>query len=201
LSDMPSTPPPQSAVKSDLAALIYTSGTTGDPKGVMHTHQSLFFVLDSINEYLGFSQDDRLFSALPLNSGYGLFQWFSSVRIGATLVLERSFTYPAQVFKHMHDEAVTSFAGVPTIFAMMLALDAKQALHFPNVRRLTNAAAALPIEFIPGIRRMFPQASLYKMYGQTDRVHPLRLSESCLGRAQTGIGRMRDTWHRIAVAR
>lgn len=168
LSNMPSTPPPQQAITLDLAALIYTSGTTGDPKGVMHSHQSLLFALDSINEYLGFTQDDRLFSALPLNFGYGLFQWLSAVRAGATLVLERSFTYPAQVFKRMHDEAVTSFASVPTVYAMMLAQDAKQPLRFPNVRLITNAAAALPAEFIPGIRRLFPQASLYKMYGQTE---------------------------------
>jgi acyl-CoA synthetase (AMP-forming)/AMP-acid ligase II len=168
LIDMPITLPPQSEVPQDLAALIYTSGTTGEPKGVMHTHQSLNFVLESINQYLVFSQDERLFSALPLNFGYGLFQWLSSVRIGATLILERSFTYPTQVFKLMNDEAITSFAGVPTIFAMMLALDAKNALNFPSVRRLTNAAAALPIEFIPGLRRIFPNAGLYKMYGQTE---------------------------------
>jgi len=168
LVNMPTTPPPQSAITLDLAALIYTSGTTGDPKGVMHTHQSLLFVLDSINEYLGFTHDDRLFSALPLNFGYGLFQWLSAVRAGATLVLERSFTYPAQVFKCMNDEAVTSFACVPTVFALMLAHDAKQPLHFPGVRILTNAAAALPVEFISGIHRLFPNARLYKMHGQTE---------------------------------
>ena len=168
LAEAPVTPPPQSAITLDLAALLYTSGTTGEPKGVMHTHQSLLFVLDSINEYLGFSQDDRLFSALPLNFGYGLSQWFSAVRAGAMLVLERSFTYPAQVFKRMHDEAVTSFASVPTIYAMMLAQDAKQPLRFPSVRLLTNAAAALPVEFIPGLQRIFPNAGLCKMYGQTE---------------------------------
>ena len=168
LIDMPITPPPQQTISLDLAALIYTSGTTGDPKGVMHTHQSLVFVLDSINEYLGFTQEDRLFSVLPLNFGYGLFQWFSAVRAGATLVLERSFTYPAQVFNRMHDESVTCFASVPTVFAMMLAHDAKQSLCFPSVRLLTNAAAALPVDFIPDILRLFPQASLYKMYGQTE---------------------------------
>lgn len=168
LANLPTTPLPQSTITLDLAALLYTSGTTGEPKGVMHTHQSLLFVLDSINEYLGFSQDDRLFSALPLNFGYGLFQWFSAVRAGAMLVLERSFTYPAQVFKRMHDEAVTIFASVPTVYAMMLAQDAKQSLRFPSVRLLTNAAAALPVEFIPGLQRLFPNAGLYKMYGQTE---------------------------------
>ncbi len=168
LAGMPCTLPPQSAITLDLAALIYTSGTTGVPKGVMHTHKSLLFALNSINEYLGFSSSDRLFSALPLNFGYGLFQWLSAVRAGATLIQERSFIYPMQVFKRMNDEAATSFASVPTVFAMMLAQDAKQPLRFPSVRILTNAAAALPAEFIPGIRRMFPQANLYKMYGQTE---------------------------------
>lgn len=176
LAVMPIAPPPTLAITLDLAALIYTSGTTGAPKGVMHSHQSLLFVLNSINEYLGFSTDDRLFSALPLNFGYGLFQWLSAVRAGATLVQERSFTYPMQAFKRMNDEAVTGFAGVPTVFAMMLALEAKQPLRFPSVRILTNAAAALPAEFIPGIRRMFPRASLYKMYGQTECIRSAYLN-------------------------
>jgi acyl-CoA synthetase (AMP-forming)/AMP-acid ligase II len=178
LANMPSTPPPQLTITKDLAALIYTSGTTAEPKGVMHSHQSLLFALDSINEYLGFTQDDRLFSALPLNFGYGLFQWLSAVRAGATLVLERSFVYPTQVFQRMHDLAVTSFATVPTVLAMMLAQDAKQALCFPSVRLITNAAAALPAEFINGIRRLFPQASLYKMYGQTECIRCAYLNPS-----------------------
>ena len=189
LVDLPATPPPQSAITLDLAALLYTSGTTGEPKGVMHTHQSLLFVLDSINEYLGFSEDDRLFSALPLNFGYGLFQWLSAVRAGATLVLERSFTYPAQVFKRMRDEAVTSFASVPTIYAMMLAQDAKQPLRFPSVRLLTNAAAALPVEFIPGLRRLFPNARLCKMYGQTECIRSAYLEPALAEAKPESVGR------------
>jgi len=189
LADLPATPPPQLAITLDLAALLYTSGTTGDPKGVMHTHQSLLFVLDSINEYLGISRDDRLFSALPLNFGYGLFQWLSALRAGATLVLERSFTYPTQAFKRMHDEAVTCFAGVPTIYAMMLAHDVKQHLRFPSVRLLTNAAAALPAEFIPGIRRLFPNAALCKMYGQTECIRSAYLEPAMAEAKPESVGR------------
>ena len=90
-------------------------------------------------------------------------------------MLERSFVYPAQVFKRMCDEAVTSFASVPTVYAMMLAQDAKQPLRFPSVRLLTNAAAALPVEFIPGLRRIFPKRQpLQDVW--SDRVYPERLS-------------------------
>lgn len=189
LADFPATPPPQSAITQDLAALLYTSGTTGEPKGVMHTHQSLLYVLESINEYLGVAPQDRLFSALPLNFGYGLFQWLSAVRAGAPLVLERAFTYPAQVFNRMRDEAVTIFASVPTIYAMMLAQDAKQPLRFPSVRLLTNAAAALPAEFIPGLRRIFPNAGLCKMYGQTECIRSAYLDPALAEAKPDSVGR------------
>lgn len=151
-----------------LAAILYTSGTTGDPKGVMHTHASLGFTRDSVVEYLGLNENDRMFCALPLSFGYGLFQLLPATAVGATVILERNFTYPAHLFPRMLSEKITTFAGVPTVFAMMLAHEAKYSLSFPSVRIVTNAAAPLPPAFVPGIRRLFPAASLVNMYGQTE---------------------------------
>ena len=168
LAQHATTPPPQTGIATDLAALLYTSGTTGEPKGVMHSHQSLLFVLDSINEYLALGPADRLLCVLPLTFGYGLFQMLSAVRAGGRLVLERSFTYPVEVFQRMQTEEDTCFAGVPTIYSLILSHDARQPLRFPSVRLLTNAAAALPGEFLPGLRRVFPAARLVKMYGPTE---------------------------------
>ena len=39
--------------------------------------------------------------------------------MGARLVLERSFAYPAEVLKRVVAEKVTGFPGVPTMFAML----------------------------------------------------------------------------------
>jgi amino acid adenylation domain-containing protein len=161
-------PPRCRNIPLDVAAILYTSGTTGEPKGVTHTHQSLGFARDSVADYLELEPTDRVLCTLPLSFGYGLFQFLPATRVGATVVLERNFTYPAAVFHRMENEAVTTFAGVPTTFAMMLAHDAKRPLRFPSVRLVTNAGAALPEEFIPGILRMFPNAGLVKMYGQTE---------------------------------
>ncbi|MGZ5030899.1 MAG: AMP-binding protein, partial [Methylobacter sp.] len=64
LADMPAQPLPQPAISLDLASLIYTSGSTGEPKGVMHTHQSMLFVLQSLVEYLRLEKTDRLLCVL-----------------------------------------------------------------------------------------------------------------------------------------
>jgi len=155
-------------IASDLSALIYTSGSTGNPKGVMHTHSTMLFALHSLIEYLRLSSDDRILVVLPLAFDYGLYQLFMSVQLGATLVLERSFTYPALIFKRIEENSVTVFPAVPTIFSMMLTMHSRKSISFPSVTRITNTAAALPPEYIKSLKEIFPAALIYKMYGLTE---------------------------------
>lgn len=160
--------PVSRAISRDLCALIYTSGSTGQPKGVMHTHQSMLFALGSLVEYLGITAADHIMCVLPLAFDYGLYQLLMAVQCGATLVLERSFAYPAQIFKVMAAENVTIFPGVPTVFAMLLAAHERQSLSFPTIRCVTNTAAALPADFNTRLRTVFPHAAIYRMYGLTE---------------------------------
>jgi amino acid adenylation domain-containing protein len=159
---------PAETIPLDLAALIYTSGSTGNPKGVMHTHQSMVFAAGSLTQYLRLSEKDRILCVLPLAFDYGLYQLLMSIALGATLVLERSFTYPAQIFARMREQQVTVFPGVPTIFAMLLSAHGRNRLEFPAVTRVTNTAAALPDDFTARLREIFPNALIYKMYGLTE---------------------------------
>ena len=85
---------PVKPIPNDLCALIYTSGSTGNPKGVMHTHQSMVFAVGSLIEYLRLSAQDRILNVLPMAFDYGLYQLLMSTWLGATLILERSFTSP-----------------------------------------------------------------------------------------------------------
>ena len=159
---------PVPCIAPDLAALIYTSGSTGSPKGVMQTHQSMLFAAGSLIEYLRLGAGERILCALPLAFDYGLYQWLMTVQLGATLVLERSFAFPAQVFARMREFDVTVFPGVPTIFAMLLSAHRGEPLCFPAVTRVTNTAAALPDEQALKLREIFPNALIYKMYGLTE---------------------------------
>lgn len=51
----------------ELATIIYTSGTTGMPKGVQHKFYSFYFTTSHALPYLGFTNNERFFSYLPLS--------------------------------------------------------------------------------------------------------------------------------------
>jgi long-chain acyl-CoA synthetase len=155
-------------IPNDLAALIYTSGSTGFPKGVMMTHQSMVFASWSLIEYLRLSDEDRIILLLPLAFDYGLYQLLMAVTTGGSLIVEQSFTFQASVYKQMETYRPTVFPGVPTIYAMMIATNKKSGLSFDFINKVTNTAAALPAEFIPDLKKIFPKALIFKMYGLTE---------------------------------
>lgn len=162
------TPPPKQRIDIDLASIIYTSGSTGDPKGVMLTHRNQITAATSVGSYLGYAEDDVVLSALPLSFDYGLYQMILCARVGARLVLERSFTYATQVLNQMVAEQATVFPGVPTMFAIMAELNNIGDFDFSKVRMTTNTAAALHQKHIDALKRVFPNARIFSMYGLTE---------------------------------
>ncbi len=157
-----------SGIDQDLAAIIYTSGSTGEPKGVMLTHLNMVSAARSVSGYLGLREDDVIVCLLPLAFDYGLYQALMSVKVGGTLVLERSFTFPMKVLETMVRERVTVLPGVPTIYAMLMNLSGLQSFDLSALRMITNTAAALPVDHIQRLRKLFPGAVLFSMYGLTE---------------------------------
>ena len=155
-------------IPNDLAALIYTSGSTGFPKGVMMTHQSMVFTSWSLIEYLRLTEEERILLVLPLAFDYGLYQLIMAVTLGATLIIEHSFNFPPLIFRQIELLKPTVFPGVPSIYAMIIALHKKTGITFDCIKEITNTAAALPAEFVTDLKKIFPNALIFKMYGLTE---------------------------------
>lgn len=152
----------------DLATIIYTSGSTGNPKGVMMTHHNMVSAANSITQYLENREDDIILNLLPLSFDYGLYQALMAFKIGATLVLEKSFIYPYKVIETILREKVTGFPIVPTISAILLQMEDLKNHNFEHLRYISNTAAALPPIHITKLREIFPKAKIYSMYGLTE---------------------------------
>jgi len=179
--------PPRATIDLDLACLIYTSGTTGDPKGVMSDHSNVVFAASSIIEYLGNSEEDIVINVLPLSFDYGLYQLLMVFKFGGTLILERSFAYPALILQRMVQEGVTGFPGVPTVFAILLRMDLSS-YDLSKLRYLSNTAAALPPSHILELRSKFPGTTLFSMYGLTETKRTLYLPPEQLDKRPGSVG-------------
>lgn len=180
--------PERRNVDADLAAMIYSSGTTGDSKAVMLTHRNMLAVSASIVSYMENHEDDVLLSVLPLSLSYGIYQMVAAFAVGARLVLERSFVFPAQVLKKMVDEGVTGFAGVPMIWAIIIGLKNLAEYDLSKLRYASNAAAALPVPHLARIRELLPHVRFYSMYGQTECARISYLPPEDLDRKPGSIG-------------
>ena len=84
--------------------------------------------------------EDVVLNVLPMSFDYGLYQALMAARVGATLVLEKSFAYPFDILRRVSEEGVTGFPGVPTMFATL---------------RCSRAAASRTASLMPGSMRRF----------------------------------------------
>lgn len=160
--------PNSMALDIDLASIIYTSGSTGEPKGVMLTHRNMLSASTSINQYLGHSEDDTIVSVLPISFDYGLYQMIMAFSVGATLVLEKNFTWPAQILKKISDFKATVLPVVPSMVPLLKQHGERFPYDLSSVRCITNTGAALNLKHIDMLTEQFSKAKVFSMYGLTE---------------------------------
>ena len=164
----PALPSFDPGIDIDLAMLIYTSGSTGFPKGVMMTHRNIVHAATSISTYLRNTPDDIILSVLSMSFDYGLYQVLMTIKLGMTLIVEKAFVFPQVVLNKLIQEKVTGLPLVPTIAAILLQLQILKPGMFPNLRYITNTAAALPPAHIQRLQELFPTTLIFSMYGLTE---------------------------------
>jgi acyl-CoA synthetase (AMP-forming)/AMP-acid ligase II len=182
------TAPPRLNLDLDLAAIVYSSGTTGSPKAIMLTHRNMLTAATSISTYLENVEDDVILNVLPLALTYGLYQLITSVKVGARLVLLRSFAYPAQVLEQLVAERATGLPGVPTMYAILAGMQTLREYDLSSLRYVTNAAAALPVKYVRWLRELLPGAKVFSMYGQTECARGAYLPPEDVDRKPDSIG-------------
>ncbi len=141
---------PTAPVSADEAAFwLYSSGSTGAPKGVRHVHASLGVTADTYGaQVLRIRPDDVVFSAAKLFFAYGLGNSMTfPMSVGATAVLLADRPTPDAVLAVMARHQPSVFAGVPTLYAGLLAHPAiGVGAGSARLRRCISAGEALPAE-------------------------------------------------------
>jgi acyl-CoA synthetase (AMP-forming)/AMP-acid ligase II len=68
----------------------------------------------------------------------------------------------------MAKERATVFPLVPTMAALLVDMDGLQASKVPELRMITNTAAAFPPTYSRKLQKKFPAAKIFSMYGLTE---------------------------------
>ncbi len=98
----------------DLAILIYTSGTTGKPKGAMHSHAALVYIVRGYNQVLRQDETDERMLFLPLcHVAERLGGQYFSIYTGTVFNFVEN---PDTVPENVREIAPTTFTAVPRVW-------------------------------------------------------------------------------------
>lgn len=185
--------PPAACVASDLAALMATSGSTGVPRFVMVSHGNLIANTEAIIRSQRLASDERAMLILPVSYCFGASLMHTHLYQGGGVVFDRRFMFPDKVLQAMAQWACTTFAGVPTVYNVLLRRSNIRRIAMPCLRRFLQAGGALAPERISEMRAAFPTANFYVMYGQTEATARISCMEPELWEEKQGsVGRPLD---------
>lgn len=174
-------------IDRDAAAIMYTSGSTGDPKGVVLSHRNLLAGAESVAGYLGHRPDDVILSLLPLSFDAGFSQLTTALIAGAHLILA-NYLLAADVVRLCERHQVTALTCVPPLWLQLAAADWPRQAAAP-LRYFANTGGRMPQALLARLRRIFPQAAPYLMYGLTEAFRSSYLDPAEADRRPDSIGK------------
>ncbi len=140
---------PQGDPASSLAVLQYTGGTTGVPKGAMLTHANITASCSQLEAILRDALEpgrERVLAVLPPFHIYALMvNMIFGVRMGAEVYLHPRFDAET-VLREIHDNRITTFPGVPTMFIGLAAHPLTEQLDLTSLKLCNSGGAPLPLE-------------------------------------------------------
>jgi long-chain acyl-CoA synthetase len=138
----------------EIAALIYTAGTTGKPKGVIHTHLSLYANARMQYETIVLPDGMTSIIVLPLCHSYGIATVNNGLfRTGKTVLLN-SFDLDA-IFSSIEKYQVNIMAGVPTMYVYMLLYPEPKKYNLSSMKYCISGSAPLALETCNKFKEIF----------------------------------------------
>ncbi len=154
----------------DIAAIVYTSGTTAVPKGIVHTHNTIYRLACS-SIYMREVLDNEIWlGMLPLSSAVGvMYLETCPILSRTTLVLPESYDSEA-VLNSIQQYKVTSPIGMPLSFIRIMKHSHFSSYDISSVRNIYFYGASAPKEILIELQNKF-NCTLTTSYGACEYGH------------------------------
>lgn len=161
--------PSMEAAGDDLLFIMYTSGTTGLPKGVMHSHDTVLWMILTMTSTARIRYEDRYLNSMPLFHVGALAPILGCVYTGCTLIIMKAFD-PMQSWELIRSESVTSTLMVPAMLQFMLAVLDPEKHDLSSLRWIMSGAAPVPVNLIQSYLDL--GVEIHQVYGLTETCGP-----------------------------
>ena len=161
--------PAIAAREDDNLFIMYTSGTTGNPKGVVHTHNTVMWALLTLSNTADTHFADRYLVLLPLFHVGALTPMLGTVYKGNSMIILRNFD-PVRTWQLIEEESITTTLAVPAMLAFMLQVPDFEKFDWSSLRFITSGAAPVPVSTINAYMDL--GIEIHQVYGMTETCGP-----------------------------
>ncbi len=180
----------------DVANMQYTSGTTGFPKGVMLTHHNIVNNGKCIGDRMDLSTADRMMIQVPMFHCFGMVLAMTAAMTHGASLMPLPYFSPKPALACIHQEKITCFHGVPTMFIALLENEDFEKTDFSHMRTGIMAGSPCPIAVMRDVVDKMRMTEITIVYGQTEASpgctmsstdDPLDVRVATVGRALPGV--------------
>ena len=134
---------------NDVTEILYTSGTTGEPKGVMHTANTLLSSVNAYADALGLTPRDVIFMGSPMAHQTGfLYGMILPIVLGTKAVLQDIWNAEAAL-RSIQDERVTFAMGATPFLKDLTDAPEIERRDLGSFRMFLSAGAPIPRVLVP----------------------------------------------------
>ncbi len=153
---------------TDVCNMQYTSGTTGFPKGVMLTHRNIVNNGKTIGDRMDLSTADRMMIQVPMFHCFGMVLSMTSTMTHGGTLCPMPYFSPKSSLACIHNEHITCFNGVPTMFIALFGHSDFAKTDFSYMRTGIMASANCPADLMRRASVEMNMREIISVYGQTE---------------------------------
>ncbi|OMP67508.1 class I adenylate-forming enzyme family protein [Domibacillus epiphyticus] len=145
-----------------------SSGSTGIPKGMMINMEAWSYWLKRITEGSSLSEDDKVFSIIPITAPYGITWLFSCLKEGLSLVIPERFDV-FQTVMYLKENQCNKIVSTPSVFkSLYMFIEKVDKSIFKSINMLVFAGEVISESFINDLEEL-KQCDLIGLYGLSEQ--------------------------------